>query len=94
VFTIHFPSLIASLYPNKIIYELVADIPLPIFAIQIIRLWTQSFSYLIYLTGVYLPRMINSKIREEKLETLVSRSAVPIIDLAHCGKFPHPIPFK
>ncbi|EDX13940.1 UPF0676 protein C1494.01 [Drosophila simulans] len=30
--------------------------------------------------------MINSKIREDKLETLVSRSAVPIIDLAHCGK--------
>ncbi|KAH8346517.1 hypothetical protein KR084_002138 [Drosophila pseudotakahashii] len=30
--------------------------------------------------------MINSKIRDDKLETLVSRSAVPIIDLAHCGK--------
>jgi len=39
MFTIPFPSLIASLYPNKIIYELAADIPLPIFAIQIIRLW-------------------------------------------------------
>ncbi|XP_017131020.1 UPF0676 protein C1494.01 [Drosophila elegans] len=30
--------------------------------------------------------MIKSKISEDKLETLVSRSAVPIIDLAHCGK--------
>ncbi|KAH8288476.1 hypothetical protein KR054_003215 [Drosophila jambulina] len=30
--------------------------------------------------------MINTKIREDKLQTLVSRSAVPIIDLAHCGK--------
>ncbi|KAH8337218.1 hypothetical protein KR059_003348 [Drosophila kikkawai] len=30
--------------------------------------------------------MINTKIRDDKLQTLVSRSAVPIIDLAHCGK--------
>ncbi|KAH8383588.1 hypothetical protein KR009_009379 [Drosophila setifemur] len=31
--------------------------------------------------------MIKNKIGEDKLDTLVSRSAVPIIDLAHCGKF-------
>ncbi|KAH8242626.1 hypothetical protein KR032_000669 [Drosophila birchii] len=30
--------------------------------------------------------MINTKITEEKLKTLVSCSSVPIIDLAHCGK--------
>ncbi|XP_034127658.1 UPF0676 protein C1494.01 isoform X1 [Drosophila guanche] len=35
--------------------------------------------------------MIKSKIVEDKLDTLVSRYAVPIIDLAHCGKCSCPI---
>lgn len=36
--------------------------------------------------------MIKTKSSDDKLDTLLSRSVVPIIDLAHCGKYPPPLP--
>lgn len=31
--------------------------------------------------------MLTNKMPEEKIDTLLSKGQIPIIDLAHCGKF-------
>lgn len=31
--------------------------------------------------------MINTKAQEEKIDTLLSKAQVPILDLAHCGEY-------